>query len=99
MQETDSIDQPNLTVELPQIESDRDFESMQIQDAPKAETEDKYTNRKRAILFINLFALTIPAIGMVFRKAVENGVSTLDFSLSRGWVLFFTMSIINLYKK
>jgi hypothetical protein len=35
MQETDSIDQPNLTVELPQIESDRDFESMQIQDAPK----------------------------------------------------------------
>jgi len=63
------------------------------------EVVDKYTNRKRAILFINLFALTIPAIGMVFRKAVENGVSTLDFSIARALILFCTMSIINIYKK
>jgi hypothetical protein len=61
--------------------------------------EDKYTNRKRAIVFINIFALTIPIIGMVFRKAVENGVSTIDFAVSRVWTLFFTMSIINLYKQ
>ena len=58
------------------------------------ETSTKSDSKWRAIIFMNLFCLCVTGVGVTFKKIAAEGVTNLDFGVSRATVGLIGSSII-----
>jgi len=54
-------------------------------------------SKVRGIIFMNLFCICTTAVGCIFKKLAEEGVSNLDFAIFRALVGLFCISLYNWY--